>query len=170
MSVQWYTAGMSILPTPTDAPAARTRDSKRIAIFYAGILAVMAIAQLFTFDTFLELVKTFGFAGGVGYAYFLAAFLVVAEVFALPFLLRMPLSPAFRWVSMVLGWIAAAIWIKITIWLVTQGSAVVSVGFLGTLVDIMPSWWVVFMSLTFGILAAWSAWGLWPGKRRLIKV
>jgi len=161
---------MSILPVPTVAPVAKTNDARRVAIFYAGILAVMAIAQLFTFDTFLELVETFGFPGGTSYAYLLSAVLVAAEVFALPFLLRMPLSPAFRWVSMVLGWLAATVWIKITTWLVLQGSVVASVGFLGTVVDVMPSWWTIFMSLTFGILAAWSAWGLWPGKRRPIKV
>ena len=134
-------------------------------MFYAGVLAIMATAQLYSFDQFLELVETFGFPGGVSGAYFLGAFLVTCEVLALPFLLRMPLSPAFRWVSMVLGWVAAAIWIKVTIWLVLQPALTTNVGFLGTAVDILPSWWAVCMSLALAVLATWSAWGLWPGKR-----
>jgi len=156
---------MKILPVATPAPIPKTNDARRIAVFYAGILAIMATAQLYSFDQFLELVETFGFPGGVSGAYFLGAFLVTCEVLALPFLLRMPLSPAFRWVSMVLGWVAAAIWIKVTIWLVLQPALTTNVGFLGTVVDILPSWWAVYMSLVLGVLATWSAWGLWPGKR-----
>lgn len=137
----------------------------RIAIFYAVILVVMAVAQLFSFDEFLKLVTDFGFPGGIRYAHFIVAFLVTAEVFAVPFLLRMPLSPAFRWVSMVCGWLVALIWTKITIWLVIKDGIVGNVGFLGTIVDTMPGWWAIFISLAFGILAIWASWGMWPHKK-----
>ncbi|MDB5179460.1 MAG: rane protein of unknown function [Candidatus Saccharibacteria bacterium] len=156
---------MSIFPQPTPAPTPKTKNVEKIAIFYAVILVIMAVAQLFTFDEFLNLVTSFNFPGGIRYAHFIAAFVVVAEVFALPFLLRMPLSTAFRWFSMILGWFVALVWAKITIWLVIQDSIVTNVGFLGTVVSLMPGWWAIFMSIALGILAAWASWGMWPHQR-----
>jgi hypothetical protein len=156
----------------TPAPTPKTKDVRRIATFYAIILVIMAVTQLFTFDEFLKLVTSFNFPGGVRYAYFITALLVVSEVFALPFLLRMALSPAFRWLSMVLGWLVALIWAKLTIWLVIQDSVVSNVGFLGTVVNLMPGWWAIFMSIALGILAAWASWGMWPsnhGSKRVTK-
>jgi len=153
---------MKLLRTATASRTPRTIDAQRVALFYAAILAVMAVAQLYTFDHFLELVLTFGLPGQAATAYFLAAFLVTCEVLALPFLLRMPLSPAFRWVSMALGWIVAGLWIVLTIGLFLQGT-VGNVGFLGTVFEVFPSWWTIYISLMFGFVAVWSSWGLWPG-------
>jgi len=153
---------MKLLRTATAATEPKTKDAHLIALFYAAILSVMAVAQLYTFDHFLELVVTFGLPGQTATAYFLAAFLVTCEVLALPFLLRMPLSPAFRWVSMALGWIVAGLWIVLTIGLFLQGT-VGNVGFLGTVFEVFPSWWTIYISLMFGFVAVWSSWGLWPG-------
>lgn len=156
---------MKLLSTVTAARAPRTKGARRVALIYAAILSVMAVAQLYTFDHFLELILTFGLPGQAATSYFFAAFLVTCEVLALPFLLRMPLSPAFRWVSMILGWIVAGLWIVLTIGLFSQG-AVGNVGFLGTVFEVVPSWWTVCISLMFGFLAAWSSWGLWPRYNR----
>lgn len=161
---------MSILPNTTLAPVPKTKDVQRIAVFYAVILVVMAVAQLFTFDEFLKLVGSFGFPGGIQLAHITTAFLVVAEVFALPFLLRMPLSPAFRWLSMILGWLVALIWTLLSLWLVTHGSIVSNVGFLGTVVDLMPGWWALFISIAMGVLAGWASWGMWPWRPRFKRV
>lgn len=157
---------MSVFAKATEAPEPKSQDVKRIAIFYAIILIVLAVTQLFTFDKFLVLIQEFGFPGGAGFAYLVGSVLVVSEVFALPFLLRMPLSPLFRWFSMILSWVAAAAWIKISLWLVLTESPVETVGFLGTLVNVMPGWWAVLVSVALGILAAWASWGMWPGKRK----
>jgi len=161
---------MSIFPKATPAPLPKTKNVTIIATFYAVILVVMAVAQLFTFDEFLKLISSFDFPAGVQYAHFIAALVVVAEVFALPFLLRMSLSPAFRWFSMMLGWGVAVLWAKITICLVISDTLINNVGFLGTVVNLMPGWWAIFISLAFGILAAWSSWGMWPGRTRAKKV
>ncbi len=157
---------MSILPRPTVAPKPRTKDSNRIAIFYAILLVVLVVPQLFTFDTFLPLLSSFDMPGGIRMAYFLGALLVSAEVFALPFLLRMPVSRAFRWFSMLCGWLAAAIWVKISFFIIFSDSPIDNVGYLGTLVKLTPGWWALFLSLALVILAIWASWGLWPGKRK----
>jgi hypothetical protein len=157
---------MSFLPKPTSAPPPKTTDVKRMTIFYAALLTVLAVTQLFTFDHFLELLTTFGFPLGDQFAYLVGAVIVAAEVFALPFLLRMPLSPAFRWFSMMCGWLVAAAWIKISLWLVVIDSTVTNVGYLGTVTDLMPGWWAVFIASALGILTVWASWGMWPGKRK----
>jgi len=159
---------MSFLPIAKIAPVAKTVVSRRVALVYAAILTVMAVAQLYSFDDFLVLAKTFGDISGVGGAYLVAAFLVTSEVLAIPFLLRMSLSPAFRWVSMVLGWIVAATWLKVTIWLALQSAGTGNVGFLGTVVTVTPGWWAVLISVLLAVLSGWSAWGLWP--RGMIKI
>jgi len=156
---------MSFLPHATPAPVPRTQDSKRIALFYAIILMAFVITQLFTFESFLQLMVSFGLPGGVQLTYLLTALLVACEVLALPFLLRMPLSRAFRWVSMGAGWVVALLWIKVTLWVVFSDIPAENIGFLGTIVDIMPGWWAVFVSSALGILAAWASWGMWPTQK-----
>ena len=155
---------MSIFVSTTPAPIPKSKDVKRISLFFAGVLVVMAVAQLFTFEEFLVLVEGFGLPGGAVFAHLFTAILITAEVFALPFLLRMSLSPLFRWVSMISGWIVALLWIFITFWLAVNPGYVTNVGFLGTIAEMMPGWWAVFMSIALGILATWASWGMWPKK------
>lgn len=155
---------MSFFRTPTPAPTPRTKDAGRVALFYAIILIIFILAQLFTYDKFLPLLVTFDLPGGLQTAYILGALLVTAEVFALPFLLRMPLSRLFRWLSLLCGWDVAIIWIFLTSWLVITDTPVESVGFLGTLVGLLPGWWAIFVSISLLILAAWASWGMWPGR------
>lgn len=155
-----------VLSKATPPPTPRTDDAKGVALFYAVILVIFALTQLFTYDTFLLLVATFNLPGGVGFTYLITSLLVIAEVFALPFLLRMPLSHAFRWFSMICGWIVPAIWMFFSLWLVTTDSPVSNVGFLGTLIETIPGWWAVFMSGALGLLAFWASWGMWPSVKK----
>lgn len=157
---------MSILAKPTAAPNPRSKDASLIAMLYAIILGVMAVTQLFTFEHFLELLSTFTLPLGGEITYLIGALIVVTEIFALPFLLRMPLSKTFRWVSMVCGWLAPLIWIKLTLWLVIAEPLVDNVGLLGTTVGLLPGWWAVMVAAALAILAGWASWGLWPGKRK----
>lgn len=156
---------MSFFVTPTPAPKPRSKDVKTVATFYAALLTVMLITQLFTFEKFLTLLVDYDLPGGEVTAYLTAALIVVVELLALPFLLRMSLSPAFRWVSMVAGWLVALVWVKLTLWQVMTQPLTETVGFLGTVVDTMPGWWAVCLSASFGVLATWASWGMWPKKR-----
>ena len=156
---------MSVLVKATSAPKPRTKESRQMAILFAALLVLFAVTQLFTFDEFLELVPAFNVPFGPLFTYTLAPLIVVAEVFALPFLLGMSVSPAFRWLSMFFGWFVAGVWTFISLWIVTTNQAVETIGFFGTIVNPAPGWWAVFIALALCILAAWTSWGLWPGKR-----
>lgn len=156
---------MSILPKASTATPAKTNESKQVAVVYAVILVVFALAQLYTFDEFIGLIPSLGLPISEGVAYALAPIIVAAEVFALPFLLRMKLSIGFRWFSMVMGWLVAALWLFITLSVAVHGTGAETIGFLGTAVNLIPGWSTVMVALAMGILAAWASWGLWPAKR-----
>jgi hypothetical protein len=157
---------MSFFRTPTAAPVPKSKNTATISLFYAVLLVVMVIAQLFTFESFLALFAAFELPGGQATGYAVAALLVASQVFALPFLLRMALSPAFRMFSLLSAGLVADIWLFITLWLAIVQPVVSNVGFLGTIVDVIPGWWAVCLALAFGILALWAAWGMWPSMAK----
>ncbi len=156
---------MSIFATSAPAKPARTSDSLKIATLYAGILTVMALAQLFTFEDFIVYIQSLNLPVSETAVYSLVPVLIIAEIFAIPFLLRMRLSLAFRYFSMFLGWAAAILWVFISLWVLFGVHNATTIGFFGTVANIAPGWWVLFVSFALSILAAWSSWGLWPGKR-----
>lgn len=160
---------MSFFPIATPAPSPRSKDVANISLFYAGILTVFAVAQLFTFDALLELFADFALPGGVVAGFALAAVLVALEVFAIPFLLRMRLSPAFRWFSGFAGVAVAFIWLCVSTWVVLSDIPVNTIGFLGTAVTMMPGWWAVLISIALIVLAVWSLWGMWPAGGKPIR-
>ena len=143
----------------------RSKESRWIATVYATLLVIMAVTQLFTFEEFMQHMELLGLPGGAPMTAFATAFLVTLEVFAVPFLLGMPLSKAFRWFSMIAGWLVAVFWLKLTLWIILLDVPVNTVGLLGTMVELIPGWWAVFIAVAFGLLTAWASWGLWPGKR-----
>ena len=156
---------MSIFVKSTPAPKPRTANSAKVATLYAALLVIFAVTQLFTFEEFLVYNQSIKLPFSEDFNYAFVPLLIVAEVFALPFLLQMRLSPAFRYLSLALGCVAAGFWIFLSSWIVLLSVPVDSIGFLGTLVALTPGWWAIFFSLSLGVLAVWSAWGLWPGKR-----
>ena len=160
---------MNILDKATLAKKPKTRESQKIAYMYATILIVFVLTQLFTFDKFLVLLESFLLPGGVFTARLLGGVIVASEVLALPFLLGLKLSPFMRIISMVLGWLAALVWLKLSLWLVLTVNAVSNIGFFGTTVSMVPGWWAVFICIALGILAAWASWGLWPFAGKLNK-
>ncbi len=153
---------MSGFVNATLAKRPRVRQARQVACFYAAILVIFVLAQLFTFDEFTILLTEFNFPGGAPFAQLVAVVIVVSEVFALPFLLELSLSPLMRIVSMILGWAVPIIWIKLAFWLIFSATTVTNIGYFGTVISLIPGWWAVFFGIALGILAGWSSWGLWP--------
>lgn len=148
--------------TVAEAAKPKTKDSQKMAYFYAGLLVILVLSQLFTFDEFLKLLISYNLPGGEVMANFAGSLIVISEVFALPFLLRIKLSPAMRVASMVFSWIASASWLKLAVWLVSTSDTIINFGLFGTLVTLNVGWWAIFFSLAICTMAAWSSWGLWP--------
>lgn len=157
---------MKFFVSATPAPQPKTENASKVALLFGGFILVMIIAQLFHFEKFIPLIEGFDLPGGDLVAHLFAASIVTLEVAALPFLLRMYLSPAMRFVSMASGWIAVILWLLVQIYLNLQYSAVENSGLLGTVVPVAIGWWAVFMLTIFGVLSAWISWGMWPLENR----
>ncbi len=158
-----------MLAKTTDAPKPRNPNIKQLSILLAGIYTVFAVTQLFSFEDFTVLTGSFDLFNNDVLSSVLASLIVVSEVFALPYLLRIKVSRLMRVFSMVCGWIVAATWLKISLWLVLTVNAVPSLGLFGGLVDVEPGWWAVFFNLSLVILNIWIAWGMWPISSRIKK-
>ncbi len=154
---------MKLFATITQAPLTRSTHSRAIALFLAGLLTLMAIAQLFTFEEFIQLINDFTATSS---GMLIAACVIVAEVLSLPFLLRMPLSRAFRWVSASLVFLVTTFWLVVSVLIVFSASSIQSIGFFGGLGALTPGAWAVLFTLAMFIMAAWSLWGLLPTNRK----
>lgn len=165
-----YTGSMTLKFAAVE-PAGKPKSENvpKVALFLAVMLLIMAVLQLFSFEKFIPLIESFGLPGGDGTAALVAGLLVVAEVFALPFLLRMRLSPLMRVFSMVCSWVAVAGWVKLAVWVNIMRPEADNLGLLGTSIDLPAGWWAVFFMVALGILAAWASWGMWPLKKSLRK-
>jgi hypothetical protein len=147
------------------APKLRSNTVRNVAWIYAGTLTVMVVAQLFAFEEFRPLIESYGLPGGQGTGWFLASLIVVCEVFALPFLLRMDLSPLMRWFSLFCGGFTAFLWLLLSLYATGQ-QLVIDSGLLGTKVVIHTGVTAIAASLILAIFAAWSIWGLWPAYKK----
>lgn len=151
--------------TATSALPPRTKNITIIAQFFAALLLLMAVGQLFSFEKFIPLLKAFNFPGGDPVALFVATAVVVSEIFAVPFLLQMKLSPLMRMISMICSWVAVALWFLVTVWVTVTKPPVETVGLLGASVDLPVGWWAVLVVLALAVLAVWTTWGLWPYRK-----
>ena len=104
--------------------------------------------------------------GGRPTAYLLASSIVITEVLAIPYLLRMRLSLSMRIISMVMGWVVAILWSGIAIWLTLTGSQVTNVGLLGSVLALTSGWLPISLGFILGGMAAWVSWGMWPLENR----
>jgi hypothetical protein len=142
----------------------KTKESKTISYAYSIILVSLISCQLLTFDGFSGLLVNFMLPGGIVTAHIISYVIVLSEVLALPFLLRLKLWFVLRYISMIFCWLVPIIWLFLTLWLNLSVNSISNVGFLGTVVQLLPGWWSVCLSLSIGLMAIWASWGLWPNK------
>lgn len=142
----------------------------RLQIFrfvYAFIIVVLVFCQLFSFDHFLILIESFWLPGGDLFARFIGGLIVVSEVFALPYLLKMNLSPFLCRISRILSLAVPIIWLALVMWLNSTINAISNVGFFGTVLEFTPGWCALIFSLCLGLLAIFSSWNTSPTRKRL---
>ena len=121
------------------APKPRSVTARNIAWIYAGIVTVLVVAQLFAFEVFIPIMDGHGLPGGHGTASLVACLIVFAEVFALPFLLRMRLSPLMRWFSLVCSVLVPLGWLKLAVFALMTDHMVANGGMLGEKVAVSTS-------------------------------
>lgn len=153
---------MSFFVQPTIATQPKTTNIRLISLTLAAVFVILAVMQLFKFEDFPAVIAGFWLPGGEPTAKLVAALFVAGEIFALPFLLSMRLSPAMRVCSMVIGWLVLAGWLFLALWANLTTNVVGSMGFFGATLALPVGWWAVFFFAALGVLAAWASWGMWP--------
>lgn len=144
------------------APKPRSWNFVRAAWLYAFILVVMVCAQLVSFEKFIPLINNYALPGGYGTATLVAGLIVVLEVFALPFILRMRLSHYMRWFSLGCSVLAPLLWVKISIYSMVFGP--VKNGGLMGVHTALDSFLQLVVALALLGLACVVSYGLWPKR------
>lgn len=120
-------------PKPTTAPEPVRRGYLFIPFVMAGVTLLMLLSQLYTADTFSLLFRSYGM--GDEASKLAATGLIIAELMALPFWLRMRLSPLARAISSALGLLFPLYWLLFSLAPLKPEN----LGYLGTLLPITDS-------------------------------
>lgn len=122
----------------------------------ALIMAAFAVIHLFRIDTFVPELQTALGIDRYGAAW-AAGFLVCAEVFALPFLMRMKLSLLAHYVSGAFGVVVPLFWTLLAIW---NYGGPASTAQLGEFKDLQSDAIVVGLNLVWLLFAYMTLWAL----------
>ena len=151
---------MNLFVKPTAALSPKTSNTVWVSMALAACFIMLAVAQLYKYEEFPDVLAGLGLPGGVVWAPLYAALIVIGEVLAVPFLLRMRLSPAMRIVSMASGWLVIGLWLIIAITGNLSGYEGNS-GVLGATLPVVLGWWTVPVFAVMVVLAGWRSCGLW---------
>lgn len=144
------------LPLAQDPPKVRNRRGSLFGWVAAGILIIFSLVHLFRIDTFVpELAMVFD--GNQTLTLCVAALLVSMQVFALPFLMRMRLSPLAQYVSGGFAVLVPLFWLLVAVW--TYGSSQ-STAQLGEFVDVPSSAILILVNLVWLTFSYYTIWAL----------
>ena len=146
----------SIFPHAVQPPKLVQPYGPQLGYVAAAICIVFAVIHLFRIDTLLPLVHTLLPGGSAAAATFVIA-VVCAEVFAVPFLLRMKLSPLAHISSGFLAIVAPLMWTLFAIWSYGQTA---STGQLGQFVHLPSTILLIVLDLLWLALNFFALWTL----------
>lgn len=145
---------MVLLGSSTSAPQPRRQYGPLVGYLAAFLLILFALVHLFRIDTFIPEL-TYALDLSQELAIYLALFVVVGEVFALPVLLRMSMSPLARLVSGFLAGAVPLVWLMISV--VSLGNGI-STAQLGEFYALPSSWPLLAFNIIWLILNVWTLW------------
>ncbi|MDB5165847.1 MAG: rane protein of unknown function [Candidatus Saccharibacteria bacterium] len=153
------------------AKASNVKKPKQLSVvaaslYLAGFFTIAAVLQLFAFESYPGVIQSYGLPFADGFALPLAALVVVLEVFAIPYLLWMKLSPPMRLVSMISGWLALAYWLGVGIWQGIVDFTIANAGLFGAKLLMPQGRWLVCYCAVLLILMIYVVWNMPPSVLR----
>lgn len=147
-------------PVAIEPPKPRKRHGILFGWVAAIIMIGFALVHLFRIDTFVpELNLVFQ---NSTLTMWVASLLVIMEVFAIPFLLRIRMSRLAQYVSGAFAIVVPLIWTLITIW--TFGSDV-STAQLGEFVNLQSGWILLVANIIWLKFSYYTVWALGYDRR-----
>jgi hypothetical protein len=101
-------------------------------------IILMVVSQLMTIEKLLPIIQNYQLPGGSPVTKSIIFILTTSGIFGLPFLLRMNLSPLFRFVSALLLNLYAIIWVKLGIWIMISDPPLIGTGLFGSFFKTIP--------------------------------
>lgn len=147
---------MITLPTASPAPPLRKPFGMLLGLVNAAIFTIFALIHLFRIDTFIPEIN-YSLPGGYEIAKIIGVLIIVAEIFALPFLLRMSLSPLARFLSGFLVVITPLAWLLISIW---NYGFTVSTAQLGAFYALPSSLALIVANIIWLLFSVYTLWAL----------
>lgn len=144
--------GMKWKIKATDPPRLKKPYAGKVLWALAGVMLVMALLHLIRIDKLIPVVSEV--IGESGATWFVAL-IVILEVFALPYLVRMKLSPGFRITSGLWVVIVPLAWTCYTIWALGNAH---STGQFSSYVSTPASWWLVALNVAWLTASYWALW------------
>lgn len=119
----------------------RNKVGEQVVIFtytLAALIILMVVSQLMTIEKLLPIMDSYQLPGGSSTVKVLVFAMATSGVFALPFLLRMRLSPLFRIVSAALLNAYGLIWLTLGVWVTMNNPSLSGTGIFGSLLTSIP--------------------------------
>lgn len=142
----------------TPAPQPTNRALLWVPYLLAALTTVMLLGQLLSFERFVPVIGSYFLPGSDFVTRLAAASIVLSELFALPFWLRMNLSPLARVASMVSGFVFVAIWTFLGVWALVNNLTLANCGCFGAFLPQPFGWWVLLENTVLLGLIAWAAY------------
>lgn len=156
----------NFFPVPIKPPKLVRAYGPSLGYIVAGISALFAVLHLIRIDTLVPLLQEI-VPGSAGWASFVVIAVIMAEVFALPFALRMKLSPAAHIVSGFQVILAPLLWLLLTIW--AYGTDL-STGQFTSFLHTPSSSWLVLFNLVWLVFGFYTLWTLGYNRLKLPKL
>ena len=133
--------------------------------------AVLAVAQMVSFEDFVEALRSYNL-GSERLTVAVAVAVITLEVFAVPFLFRLSLSPAARFVSALFALLLPLAWTVLTVHAFLAGVSPRNAGYfgeflpvhVGALALVLDLLWATAVVLSFDAIGGMKA--LQPGRGR----
>ncbi|MGH7196627.1 MAG: hypothetical protein ACREGJ_02555 [Candidatus Saccharimonadales bacterium] len=143
----------------TATPAPKVKNTRLLVIVYAYALlvSVMALAQLMSFEEFIVVNASYlNIDQSDPWAAIATIRFIGIGVFAIPFLLRLPLSPLARWFSALFALTLPFFWLFTMGQAMLRGFSVANVGFFGDFLTQPLGWLTVFEGIALATLGVVS--------------
>lgn len=154
---------MIVLPKAVNPPKLVKSYGVWLGRFAALLLIAASLVHLYRIDTFIPLLDEV-LPGGAGFASIVALVIILSEVFAIPFALRMKLSPLGHFVSGTLLVLAPFWWVLVSIW--TLGIAD-NTGQLGEFFVVPSTVALLLVNVALVLFAYWTLYTLGYGTIKL---
>ncbi len=149
--------------TPTKPPKLQNPYGAIMGMFAAAVSVIFAVLHLFRIDMLVPIIDEY-MIGGVVIASLKVIAIILAEVFAVPFALRMKLSPLAHRVSGALLVLAPLYWTLITIW--NYGTDI-STGQFSSFYETPSGSMSIILNLTWLIATLATLWALGYGTYKI---